>query len=196
MSLDPTRELVATARDGRLCVCESTTLRVLREAQGYLAFAEWSPDGRYVLTRAVQPPDSGDAVLLDARTLMPVRRLPIGAGIFARAAWSPDGRLVAFASDERRLDVHDVEGRRVVTIPHEGRVLTALFSPDGTRLLMGGDGGVLRVFDTERWEELVAMPGHSAYVFSAQWAPDGRTLLTASGDGTVRIWRPDVATAR
>jgi WD40 repeat protein len=60
--------------------------------------------------------------------------------------------------------------------------------PDGRRMLTGGDDGLVVVWDTARFETLVALPGHRSYVHGIDVFPDGHTVVSASGDCTGRIW--------
>ncbi|MGH3671537.1 MAG: pentapeptide repeat-containing protein, partial [Pseudonocardiaceae bacterium] len=71
-------------------------------------------------------------------------------------------------------------------------VRVVVWSPDGTRLLTSGPGGV-RVWDAATAEPLHQLTGHTDGVQAVAWSPDSTRLLTGSDDGTARIW--DAATA-
>jgi WD40 repeat protein len=60
------------------------------------------------------------------------------------------------------------------------------FSPDGKRLASGGL--TVKVWDTERGQELHVLDGHSQPVNSVCFSPDGTRLATASDDQTVKVW--------
>jgi WD40 repeat protein len=69
-----------------------------------------------------------------------------------------------------------------------GEVLTAVFSPDGTRIASGGFDRMLRLWDAENQEEVAQLPGHANVLHSLAFSPDGLTLASGSADGTVRLW--------
>lgn len=71
---------------------------------------------------------------------------------------------------------------------HSQKVFTVAFSPDGSRIVSGGNDAVIRIWDAEAFEQRVALPGHESYIHSLAFSPDGRILASGSGDGTVRVW--------
>jgi hypothetical protein len=66
-----------------------------------------------------------------------------------------------------------------------------LFSPDGSRLLVGSSDGVARLWDVETGRLIKAMVGHSAGVRSAVFSADGLIVATGDDDGGLRVWRGD-----
>jgi len=77
---------------------------------------------------------------------------------------------------------------------HDGAVLSAAFSPDGSRIVTAGTDGTARIWDAASAKEIAVLRGHNSPVTSAAFSPDGSRIATASWDGTVRIW--DAAGAR
>jgi len=69
-------------------------------------------------------------------------------------------------------------------------------SPDGRRVLTGGDDHTLRLWDVESGKELKRFEGHKSLVNSVAFSPDGRFALSAGGgsdaedeeDFSVRLW--------
>ena len=70
---------------------------------------------------------------------------------------------------------------------HTGGVRAVAWSPDGTRLLTGGDDSTVRVWDAATAEPLHQLTGHTGGVWAVAWSPDGTRLLTGD-DSTVRVW--------
>ena len=70
---------------------------------------------------------------------------------------------------------------------HEGDVLSAVFSPDGNRILTTSRDKTARIWDLNG-NELAILRGHKGIVWSASFSPDGSRILTASWDMTVRMW--------
>jgi WD40 repeat protein len=65
----------------------------------------------------------------------------------------------------------------------------AAFSPDGRRVVTGGDDGLVRVWDVATGKELRGYEGHALLVRRVAYFPDGKRIASASLDGSVRIWR-------
>jgi WD40 repeat protein len=79
--------------------------------------------------------------------------------------------------DERRLrDGHTTAARRVV------------FSPDGRRLVSGGEDGKVIVWDFARRQKLATLTDHEGWVSAVAYSPDGRHFATAGIDRWVRLW--------
>jgi WD40 repeat protein len=71
---------------------------------------------------------------------------------------------------------------------HTGNVYSVNCSPDGTRIVSGGNDGTIRIWDADTFEEILVLRGHESYVHSVCFSPDGTMLASGSGDGTIRIW--------
>jgi len=83
----------------------------------------------------------------------------------------------------------------IVLAGHKAAVRTAVYSPDGRRVLTASDDGTARLWDSETGKPAgEPLIGHTDGVFSASFSPDGRRIVTASADSTVRLW--DSATSR
>jgi WD40 repeat protein len=78
-------------------------------------------------------------------------------------------------------------------------VRSAVFSPDGTRIIAGSDDGNLHIWDLSTLTERL-MEGHSDWVNCVASAPDGSFAVSASDDGTLKLWDlarvPSAAPAR
>ena len=67
-----------------------------------------------------------------------------------------------------------------------GRMWSAIFSPDGKRLVTTDDKNA-RIWDAQTYQ-LVSTLAHGDTVYQAVFSADGTRLVTAGGDGMVRIW--------
>jgi WD40 repeat protein len=110
-----------------------------------------------------------------------------------RVAISPDGRWIAsstWGSEQRRVRVVDMNTQEVV---HEWKedYLVAAFSPDGRRLVTGGD--TCRFWDVGSWElvkELRVDPTLSK-VAEMAFHPEGTFLALAQSSRVVRLVDPE-----
>jgi WD40 repeat protein len=79
-------------------------------------------------------------------------------------------------------------------LPHQGRVLGVVFSPDGSALLTGSGDGTGQLWETSTGKPVGPPLRHHGPLRGLAFSPDGKTVLTGSDDGTARLW--DVATGR
>jgi WD40 repeat protein/serine/threonine protein kinase len=168
--------------------------------------ARFSPDARHVATASwdgtvrLWPADGiGAPVVLRGHT----------DRVF-HVSFSPDGtRLVSASADgTARIWRVDAAGEvsqagqageagevreAVVLAGHGDGIRSAVFSPDGTRVLTASLDGTARIWDvrTEKPGAPVVLSGHTDQLRVAWFSPDGARVLTASVDGTARIWNAD-----
>src|SRR5262249_59416364 len=85
--------------------------------------------------------------------------------------WSADGKLLSTLTG------------------HKGIVTSALFSPDGSRIVTASYDKTARVW-AANGELLTTLTGHEGRLASAVFSPNGRYILTYAfdGDSTVRLW--------
>ncbi len=108
------------------------------------------------------------------------------------ARLSPDGRLLAYASQNRFIALHDLQTgkvvRRFANLPDGAGPLA--FSPDGHCLAWSGwwkDQSV-HVIELATGQDRRRFDGHQGRVATLSFAPDGRTLVSGGQDTTALVW--------
>jgi WD40 repeat protein len=160
------------------------------DGRGWSYLAVLSPDGMRVLSAGGSHP--GHAVLWDADTAAVVANLK-GPQVVAFACFSPDGkRLVTLAG--RSAFVWDAtHGTPLAELKgHGAAVVSAAFSPDGSKLLTGSEDKTAAVWDVAAGKPVAVYMGHPGPVVRVAYSPDGSRVATASTDGVARIWPLDV----
>ena len=118
--------------------------------------------------------DAGTAVLL-ALEALPNRANGTTRPYAAEAEFQLDGAL----RDLREL---------IVLGGHQGRGLSAAFSPDGKRIVTQSKDKTARLWDGETGKPIGEPLKHEGAVWSAAFSPDGGRIVTASADQTARLW--------
>jgi WD40 repeat protein len=77
-----------------------------------------------------------------------------------------------------------------------GQVNAVAFNPDGTRFAVGGEGGEVRLYDTESGSRTATIKVGENVVFLLAFRPDGQELAVGGLDGTVRIYDPSNGTLK
>jgi serine/threonine protein kinase len=114
------------------------------------------------------------------------------------AAFKPDGKMLATASEDRKVKLWLIQGRRESTYlsPQPQGVLTVAWSPDGKRIATGAEDNRIRIYDASTGSEVRTLEGHGAFVTSVAFSPDGTLLASGSTDRTIKIWDLESFTER
>jgi len=79
--------------------------------------------------------------------------------------------------------------RLLIQIPiAETKMRTALISPDGNRVLLGGSDGWIHCFETEYFNELFSLKAHDKGTYTMKWLENG-LLVTGGRDAHLRFWK-------
>jgi WD40 repeat protein len=95
--------------------------------------------------------------------------------------------------------VWDVQaGKQSAVLEHDGVVWSAVFNPDGRRIVTASDDKTARVWDAETGRQIAVLTGHTASVRSAVFSPDGmrvvstqmarRSDIITSDDSAALLW--------
>jgi WD40 repeat protein len=106
---------------------------------------------------------------------------------------SPDGNFLAGAGENGSLYVWDIRNNYTVA-EHKnlGQHLTAVcFAPEGRRIVVGDNTGVVTLFDNQSSLVLRVLSGHTSVIEQIQFNHAGKFMATASKDKTVRLWNVD-----
>ena len=122
---------------------------------------------------------------------------PVDAAKLALAAWPRAG-------DDRRSEFKLTLESLAAAVPllrerlllagHQERVISADFSPDGTRVVTASTDHTARIWNAMTGGVIAVLEGHKNFLKSAVFSPDGTKVVTASGDNTARVW--DAATGK
>ncbi|RRR66912.1 MAG: hypothetical protein EI684_19850 [Candidatus Viridilinea halotolerans] len=192
--------ILTASGDGtaRLWDADGQTLATLTGHTDAVNNAIFAPDGGRIVTTS----EDGTARLWDAdgqplATLQGHNTDTVGSAVFA-----PDGTriLTIFWDDNVAARLWSTDGQLLATLtnhfdPESTRISSnltnsAVFAPDGLRILTGSVDGTAQLWDAEG-QPLVTLAGHTDALFSVVFSPDGSRILTASIDRTARLWSAD-----
>ncbi|KAF8926713.1 hypothetical protein BGZ47_002573, partial [Haplosporangium gracile] len=111
-------------------------------------------------------------------------------GMVQCCAYLPDGKLLVMGLPGKWVEIYDTSSwKRVYRFRHDVEVLAVAFSPDGSRIVSGGEDGSLQLWDCNgSGNEVLAMTGHAGEVTSVAFSPCSKQVASASSDKTVRLW--------
>jgi WD40 repeat protein len=106
------------------------------------------------------------------------------------AALASDGRTLFVGTMDGMVEVWDLPTReKVREFPTGGgRFLVPMALTPDDRLLVLGDGPVLRVFEAATGKRRATRRAHRSAICSVAASPDGRRIATVSADGMLILW--------
>jgi len=185
------QRIASASGDGTVQVWDAYTgahVLTYRGHKGDVLSVVWSPNGQAIASAGLD----GTVQVWNAATGQPILIYRGHTNAVYAISWSPNGRYLASASEDGTVQVWDAAtGQRLYTYGQQSNSAspspwsTVSWSPDGTRLAIGGPGGAL-VFD--------ALTGKNATTYNAQgtvhdvaWSPGGQYLAIAS-NSAVQVW--------
>ncbi len=112
------------------------------------------------------------------------------SGMVLGTAFSPDGKCLATGANNKTITLWCTKTWQPMTTLDTVSFESFAFSPDGSRLVIGGTWPEQRiqVWDVETRELIVALSGHKSDVESLAFSPDGRLLASGGFDGIIYLW--------
>lgn len=163
----------------------------LREHGAKVAHAEFSHDGKFIVTRTMD----NKVRLWDAGAKKVITQLNDDAN---SATFSPDGKLIADGGTDGVIRLFNgTTGAPVRELQgHNGQVFRAVFSPDGNYLVSVGEDNTVRVWKPATGEAVRVLNGHTAAVHEIVFSPDQHHFATEAADEKAIIWSLDSDTGR
>jgi WD40 repeat protein/tRNA A-37 threonylcarbamoyl transferase component Bud32 len=127
------------------------------------------------------------------RHLQGLERTMRAPGAVLGASLSPDGKRVAACDQDGWLTVWDLSSGATLLKEHvlPQRATAVAYSPDGTRIAVGGAEDAILVRDATTGRAVAGIPAGGG-ITSLAFSPDGRRLVSGHASGAVRLW--DAAT--
>jgi len=196
MALSPNSKTLASgSNDGTVRVWDIETRKVIAkwEVHTMTMMVCWSPDGERVASGS----DDGMVWVWDIESGEPVKGLnPIKTGsqqVYA-LSYSPEATMIATGGSELDgIEIWDVKtGKLLSTIKVDWDVWSLTWTSDEETLIAGMENGLIRIFDTVTWQQIVVLDKHEGRpVTSLTLFPNDRLLASSSWDGTARLWNLD-----
>ncbi|KIK31827.1 hypothetical protein CY34DRAFT_19529, partial [Suillus luteus UH-Slu-Lm8-n1] len=165
---------------------ESITQPIEAHSEG-INSVDFSPDGTVLVT------GSWDDIKFWCTKTWQMQGEPIDCDYVRCVRYSPSGELLAVATTDN-IHIYDPDTReRVASFKgHTNWNYSLAWTPDGTRLLSGGDkrDPTIREWDPSTWQQ-VGHPweGHTDDINAIAIDPTGTLVASASDDCHVRLWR-------
>jgi WD40 repeat protein len=146
----------------------------------------------------------GQAVLWDVTSKSKRHTLEGHGGAVTSLAFTKDSKTLVTGGEDMKVRFWDVStGKEQTSSDFSGMAKSLVFSPDGTKLALGGAagkegagivvfrGGIARIWEAATRQECAELKGHEDFVNDLLFAREGMIVATAGGslsEGEVKLW--------
>ncbi len=134
---------------------------------------------------------AGVVIVWDTTSQTAILNLHVHEGSVLCCSISPSGRhFISSGQDEHICIIDTSTGETVAMLDDalDGLGLTAKFSFDGTRVLIGGEKGNILIWSVDQSCLLFEIQAHDGKVFDCSLSVDSRLLLSCGTDGKAKLW--------
>jgi WD40 repeat protein len=187
--------LVTAGKTGDIEVWDTATgerlSRTLGHSGGWVTDVQFSHDGAQMVSTS----NNGSISLwrFSPDGLEEIRKLPSHPNSIFAAAFSPDDQFLytnsSFAT--RVWNISPAGSAELVAFRAHADAEISDFQllGDGSQMLTVGHDGLLRLWDTDSWQEIKTLQAHEGKISEVAVSPDERLIATASlDDVTPKIW--------
>ncbi|MBW8049251.1 MAG: WD40 repeat domain-containing protein [Cytophagales bacterium] len=174
--------IVTTGADyPRLWNLESGQVTFLKGHNGGTLYADFSPDGKYIVTGSVDK----TAIIWDIQGN--IKHVLKGHSAWVcKAIFSPDGHTIITISSDGLAILWDLQGNRLQTLKgHNALLLDANFSPNGKLVVTSSTDNTVRIWNIYP-EENPVITGHFGWLEYAGYSADGQYILTIGKNAQLR----------
>jgi WD40 repeat protein len=194
------RQVLSGSGDKTLRLWDAASGQLIHTLGGYanwLFAVAFSSDGTRLVsvtdTRALKVWDAASGQLIgsfegQSRSALPVALSTDGA----RLVTGPGGVPSLAGRTFRLWDTASGQVLHSFDAEHSSRtnayISAVTFSPDGSRLITGGDDNTLKLWDAASGQLIRTFEGHAASVSAAAFSPPGTQIVSGSDDKTLKLW--------
>ena len=183
------KTFVITNFDDSIRVCDCHTgNEIVSKSKQYAHFTVLAlPDGKSFLHSGYK-----SVHLYDTATVKDLKTIRTRFQTFVTSlAVSPDGKTLAVGDGTAHsIELYDLTtGECLLDFSSlSGAIFSLAFSPDGKKLVSGGDKGIICVWNVRKGKLLHSLSGHAGKIWDLAVTADGQTLISAGEDKTLRSW--------
>lgn len=199
-----TGDLIVSAGGRTVCIWDvkkGIEIATFEAEGGDFTYAEFSPDGKYVLALM---PDTTVRIwrwrkgtfttIIDSSSVFSHpeyyspnpedSRVPY----FNSVMYCPDGENIVLSSYSDPIAIWNIRTEKVIKTIDCGDFRSIAISPDGKTITSANKDNTIRIWDLDSGKEIKVLKGHTSSIVHIAYSNDGNLLVSSSYDNTIRIW--------
>ncbi|MCL4129105.1 UNVERIFIED_CONTAM: hypothetical protein GTU68_000128 [Idotea baltica] len=171
------KSIAAAIEDGSIRFWDPGQQKVIKSFSAHRGNV-WAVRFHPTLDLVATAGDDAAVKLWDTRTFELKQEWKADSSVRA-IAFSPDNRSLIAGDRVGRIHLYDLESEKeTATHAQEGTILGLDYSADGKSFATVGSDKIVRVFDTETFEQRQSFAGHTGPIYNVAFAPMGPLLAS------------------